>query len=52
MSQVRIPAPHTMKNSVELELEQLPGTMKLEQVGSFLGLEQIFLLFFGPFLEF
>jgi hypothetical protein len=39
-----------MKNSVELELEQLPGTMKLELMRGFLGLKQIFLLFFGPFL--
>jgi len=39
-----------MKNSVELELEQLPGTMKLELVGGFPGLKQIFLLFFCPFL--
>jgi hypothetical protein len=41
-----------MKNSVELELEQLSGTMKLELVGGlgFLGLKQNSLLFFGPFL--
>jgi hypothetical protein len=41
-----------MKNTMEVELEQLPGTMKLELVGGFPGLKQIFLLFFGPFLEF
>jgi hypothetical protein len=39
-----------MKNSVKLELEQLPSTMKLELVGGFPGLKQIFLLFFGLFL--
>jgi hypothetical protein len=38
-----------MKNSVELELEQLPSTTKLELVGSLLGLKQNFLLFFCPF---
>jgi hypothetical protein len=35
---------------MELELEQLHGTMKLELVGGFLGLKQNFLLLFGPFL--
>ena len=40
-----------MKNSVELELEQLPGTMKLELVGDFLGLKQIFFAIFCLFLE-
>ena len=45
-------APCTMKNSVELELEQLPGTMKLELVGGFLGLKQNFLLFLVRFWEF
>jgi hypothetical protein len=40
-----------MKNSVELELEQLPGTMKLELVG-FLGFKQIYLLIFWPVLGF
>jgi hypothetical protein len=39
-----------MKNSMELELEQLLGIMKVELVGGFLGLKQNFLLFFGPFL--
>ena len=39
-------APRTMKNSVELELEHLPGTMKLELVGDFLGLKQIFFAIF------
>ena len=38
-----------MKNSVELELEQLSGTMKLELVGGFPGLKQIFLLFLAGF---
>jgi len=38
-----------MKNSMELELEQLFDTMKLELVGGFVGLKQNFLLFFGPF---
>ena len=37
------------ENSVELELEQLPGTMKLELVGGFPGLKQFFLLFFACF---
>ena len=39
-----------MKNSVELELEQLLSTMKVELVGGFLGLKQKFLLFFDLFL--
>jgi hypothetical protein len=39
-----------MKNSMELELQQLPGMMKL--VGGFLGLKQIYLLFFWPVLGF
>ena len=47
-SQVWIRAPRTMKNSVKLELEQLPGTMKLELVGEgFPGLKQ---KKFDPFL--
>jgi hypothetical protein len=41
-----------MKNSVELELEQLPGTMKLELVEGFSGLKQIFFYFFDHFWEF
>jgi len=41
-----------MKNSMELELEQLLGTMKLELVGGFPGSKQNILIFFGPFLGF
>jgi hypothetical protein len=37
------------KKSVEVELEQLPCTMKLELVGGFLELKQNFLLFFDLF---
>jgi hypothetical protein len=40
-----------MKNSVKLELEQLPDTMKLELgLGELPRIETNFLLFFGPIL--
>jgi hypothetical protein len=39
----------TKVSDSELELEQLPGTVKLELVGGFPGLKPNFLLFFGPF---
>jgi hypothetical protein len=38
-----------MKNSVELELEQLLGTIKLELGGGFPKIETKKLLFFGSF---
>ena len=41
-----------MKISMKLELEQLPGTMKLELVEDFPGLKQFFLLFLAYFWKF